>query len=99
MASEGDMPTAMTTPARSGAEALSWSVTSGAVAPQRRASESRARHGDQPRPAPPAPVALARPGGAARELAARAGHARASMSLDVYSRVVIDGDDEWVPPR
>ena len=35
----------------------------------------------------------------ARELAARAGHARASMSLDVYSQVLIDGDDEWVPPH
>jgi hypothetical protein len=25
--------------------------------------------------------------------------ARLSMSLDVYSHVLIDGDDEWVPPR
>jgi integrase len=31
----------------------------------------------------------------ARELAARAGHARASMSLDVYSHVLVDDDDEW----
>jgi integrase len=31
----------------------------------------------------------------ARELAARAGHSRASMSLDVYSHVLLDGDDEW----
>ena len=31
----------------------------------------------------------------ARELAARAGHSRASMSLDVYSHVLVDGDDEW----
>jgi integrase len=35
----------------------------------------------------------------ARELAARAGHSRASMSLDVYSHVLIDGDDEWASPR
>jgi hypothetical protein len=25
--------------------------------------------------------------------------ARLSMSLDVSSHVLIDGDDEWVPPR
>ena len=31
----------------------------------------------------------------ARELAARAGHSRASISLDVYSHVLVDGDDEW----
>ena len=31
----------------------------------------------------------------ARELAARAGHSRASMSLDVYSHVLVDPDDEW----
>jgi integrase len=31
----------------------------------------------------------------ARELAASAGHARASMSLDVYSHVLVDDDDEW----
>ncbi len=34
----------------------------------------------------------------ARELAARAGHARASMSLDVYSHVLIDDADEWAVP-
>lgn len=32
----------------------------------------------------------------ARELAARAGHAKASLTLDVYSHVVVDAkDDEW----
>jgi integrase len=31
----------------------------------------------------------------ARELAARAGHSRASLSLDVYSHVVAPDDDEW----
>ncbi len=31
----------------------------------------------------------------ARELAERAGHSRASMSLDVYSHVLVDRDDEW----
>jgi len=31
----------------------------------------------------------------ARELAARAGHSRPSLSLDVYSHVVAPDDDEW----
>jgi integrase len=31
----------------------------------------------------------------ARELATRAGHSRPSMSLDTYSHVLVDDDDEW----
>jgi integrase len=32
----------------------------------------------------------------ARVLAERAGHAHASMSLDIYSHVIDPGDDEWL---
>jgi integrase len=34
----------------------------------------------------------------AAALADRAGHARASMSLDVYSHVLVDDADEWAVP-